>query len=279
MSQLERRMIRPERDCLEEAIHAVEASTGGMARFHDHTGQIETLLGNGRISHAHAVCLRIKAVDSARCTAVDLGACAAHARRSPRGFWKSCHGGLVEACVPLLHADRALGTLFLGPWRDTGGAELADPGARHRLAASARDLPALPAGERERVLGLARLLARAVVAAAAPLPAHHEDRRARIARLVDTYACEGLELESLAADLGLSPARTGVVVHRLFGCTFPQLLNNTRLTRARQLLATTRLTVTEIAARCGFADAAHLHRRFRAAEGCTPAAWRRNAAG
>lgn len=262
-------------DDLQAAMEAVEQAAGARLRFHDYTGQVEAVVGKARIHHDHPVCRRIKAVDPGLCTTVDLVRCGRRLRADRDGFWKSCHGGLLEVCVPLWHEQRALGALFLGPWRDEGAGE-ADLGPRHRLAATAADhLPELPRAQRARIQGLAWLAARAVAAAAAARPAREEDRQARIRRLVDTYACSGLELGTLAADLGLSAARTGVVVRTLFGCTFPQLITAARLARAGELLAGTALTVAEVAERCGFADAAHLHRRFRAAHGCTPETWRR----
>jgi AraC-like DNA-binding protein len=262
-------------DDLLAAMEAVEQAAGARLRFHDYTGQVEAVVGKARIHHDHPVCRRIKAVDPGLCTSVDLVRCGRRLRADRGGFWKSCHGGLLEVCIPLRDDERILGVLFLGPWCDEGAGEVA-AGPRHRLAATGADrLPDLPRAQRAHVQGLAWLAAQAVAAAAAARPAHAEDRQARIRRLVDTYACSGLELGTLAADLGLSAARTGAVVRVLFGCTFPQLITAARLTRACSLLAGTALTVAEVAQRCGFADAAHLHRRFRAAHGCTPEAWRR----
>lgn len=48
-----------------------------------------------------------------------------------------------------------------------------------------------------------------------------------------------------------------------------------RLARARTLLRTTSLPLAQIAAQCGYANAAHLSHRFRDTQGATPGAYRR----
>lgn len=48
-----------------------------------------------------------------------------------------------------------------------------------------------------------------------------------------------------------------------------------RLARARLLLRTTALPLAQVAAECGYANAAHFSHRFRDAHGTTPNAYRR----
>jgi len=81
---------------------------------------------------------------------------------------------------------------------------------------------------------------------------------------------------SVAGELGIS-TRT---VHYAFaraGTTFVQRLMELRLGRARDLLRNVRLydlPVTEVAARCGFADPSHFARRFRRRFGQSPVQFR-----
>ena len=66
------------------------------------------------------------------------------------------------------------------------------------------------------------------------------------------------------------------------GTTFTEQLMQTRLQRARELLADPRLRdvpVIEVAARCGFTDPSHFARRFRRQFGLTPLVFRRTAGG
>jgi AraC-like DNA-binding protein len=63
------------------------------------------------------------------------------------------------------------------------------------------------------------------------------------------------------------------------GCSFGQMLIESRLDRAQHVLDDARfrwLTIGEVAARSGFADASHFTKRFRQRFGVTPTAYRRS---
>lgn len=80
--------------------------------------------------------------------------------------------------------------------------------------------------------------------------------------------------ESLAAVIGCHPTHVTRLFTRFAGCTYSAWLERERLTMVRQLLRTSELNIGAIAERSGFASANYLIRRFRAAEGITPARWR-----
>jgi AraC family transcriptional activator of tynA and feaB len=89
-----------------------------------------------------------------------------------------------------------------------------------------------------------------------------------------------LTAPAVAEALGISP-RT---LHRAFAkdeLSFLQQLQALRIQRAADMLRATafmRLTVAEVGRRCGFADASHFTRAFKARTGHTPAHWRSGAA-
>src|SRR5262249_13479593 len=62
-------------------------------------------------------------------------------------------------------------------------------------------------------------------------------------------------------------ATTGVPPHRW--------LMHRRIDRAAKLLINEKLTISEVAQLCGFADQSHLARVFGRSRGCSPANWRR----
>ena len=62
---------------------------------------------------------------------------------------------------------------------------------------------------------------------------------------------------------------------RRYGETIIACVNSARLDAAKRLLRYTDLTIAEIAAQCGFKEQSYFSRRFRDAEGQTPAAYRR----
>ena len=77
----------------------------------------------------------------------------------------------------------------------------------------------------------------------------------------------------------LSPTRFNEAFRARTGLSPHAWIVAERLARARDLLVGTTDTLAAIAARCGFADHAHLTRAFRKAEGVSPSAWRRAARG
>jgi transcriptional regulator GlxA family with amidase domain len=54
------------------------------------------------------------------------------------------------------------------------------------------------------------------------------------------------------------------------GCAPRDYLKHVRIEHAKTLVATTGLSVTEIAARCGYPDPAHFTRQFRECTGMSP---------
>jgi AraC-like DNA-binding protein len=89
-----------------------------------------------------------------------------------------------------------------------------------------------------------------------------------------------LTLAAVAAEHGISK-RTLYYAFAEAGTTFVHELMSLRLQRAHQLLSDTRdddLSITEVAARCGFNDPSHFARRFRQQYGIAPAQLRRSAA-
>lgn len=84
-----------------------------------------------------------------------------------------------------------------------------------------------------------------------------------------------LKVEELAEVVPLSTSHFTRVFRRHFGVSPYQYLRRVRVLAASDLLATTELPVTAIAARCGFYDASHFANDFRADLGMSPTAYRR----
>jgi AraC-like DNA-binding protein len=78
----------------------------------------------------------------------------------------------------------------------------------------------------------------------------------------------------LAKRAGLSPVRFARLIKRIFRLTPSQLITQTRLAAAAQLLTDTDRAVAEIALACGFYDHSAFTRAFRSATGRTPTEFR-----
>lgn len=88
-------------------------------------------------------------------------------------------------------------------------------------------------------------------------------------------ACHGrVEVGALAKEVGWSRRHLGERFRREFGLTPKVAARVMRFEAARGLLGTPgRPGLAEAAARCGYADQAHLTREWRELAGCTPSTW------
>lgn len=88
-------------------------------------------------------------------------------------------------------------------------------------------------------------------------------------------ACHGLvEVGTLAGEVGWSRRHLGERFRREFGLT-PKVAGRVMRFEVthRMLRAAARPGLAEVAARCGYADQAHLTREWRELAGCTPSTW------
>ncbi len=97
----------------------------------------------------------------------------------------------------------------------------------------------------------------------------------RVLSLIDTRFAEPLPLEVLARAAGLSPRSLSRHFSRHLGESVGQYLARVRIGHACRLLGDTRLPVSVVAARSGFAGIANFNRQFKAMKAMTPAEFRR----
>ena len=102
-----------------------------------------------------------------------------------------------------------------------------------------------------------------------------DDRLLRAREYLDAHFREDGCLASAAALTGLSPRRFGELFRRSFDLPPGRYLAERRLECARRLLGLSELSVTEVAARCGFADVYYFSKFFKQATGLSPTEWRR----
>lgn len=84
-----------------------------------------------------------------------------------------------------------------------------------------------------------------------------------------------LTVQSLAAEVGVSPVRLARAFHRVFGESLGTYHRRLRVRRACERLRDGDATLAEVALETGFADQSHFTRVFRRLTGTTPAAYRR----
>lgn len=97
----------------------------------------------------------------------------------------------------------------------------------------------------------------------------------RVEEMIDARLDGDLPLAGLADACGLSVGHFARAFRRTTGMAPHRWLLQRRVERARHLLATSRLALSEIALACGFADQSHFTRVFTRLAGTSPGAWRR----
>ena len=98
-------------------------------------------------------------------------------------------------------------------------------------------------------------------------------------RKIDGYMNEHLEkplqVENLARQIQLSIGHFSRAFKASYGTSPHSHIVHLRLGRAKMLLSTTDMPLSQVAIACGFADQAHLSRHFRRMLNETPRQWRR----
>lgn len=97
----------------------------------------------------------------------------------------------------------------------------------------------------------------------------------RLRAFIDDHLDETIHIASLAGVARRSATYFCRAFKRTFGETPHAYVVGRRLHRARHLMLTTDLALSEIASSCGLTDQAHLCRLFRQTVGQSPAIWRR----
>lgn len=92
--------------------------------------------------------------------------------------------------------------------------------------------------------------------------------------VAEHYGEEDLSIAQIAEQLHFSPAYLNVLFKQEMKVTLKQYLNNYRLEKAKRLLNQEYLRITEIAEKCGYANANYFAKVFREAVGMTPVEYR-----
>ncbi|QLG91423.1 helix-turn-helix transcriptional regulator [Pseudomonas yamanorum] len=99
-------------------------------------------------------------------------------------------------------------------------------------------------------------------------------QRRQLVEYIDQQLAEPISLGQLAGMCALSEYHFARMFRESFGLPPHQYLLARRVNRARELLRSSSLPLSEIALACGFSSASHFTNRFRQAMGATPGEYR-----
>lgn len=98
----------------------------------------------------------------------------------------------------------------------------------------------------------------------------------RIIEFLHDHSDQGVSLADVAAAAGRNPAHVARSFRSSVGCSMSEYLHLVRVARARWMLRTTGMTLSQIAMACGFYDQAHFTRVFSRMMGVSPLRYRQN---
>lgn len=104
--------------------------------------------------------------------------------------------------------------------------------------------------------------------------ASEDEEVARAAQYIRDHAGTGLQVSDVLSHLGVSRASLQQRMKKVLGRTVHEEIQRVRLAKAKELLATGKLTIKQVSRESGFASVQYMTRVFRAMTGETPARYR-----
>ena len=96
-----------------------------------------------------------------------------------------------------------------------------------------------------------------------------------VRRLINLNLEKEISIEELATKVNLNRTTLQKVFKEMYGLTINDYRTKARMQLAKNLLVSTELTITEIAGRCGYANASKFSEVFKRNEGLLPKDWRK----
>lgn len=223
------------------------------------------------LGHHSLFCYAVKAQAFSACAKNDRAdlplVCFPMAGRVVEPFIRTCHAGADEVLIPLWSDGLLVGVVFVGQFTRT-----------HGRAATPLELPHLSSSEAEHLRKLTVPLKAYLMDVLSRLEREYQGRALGRRGVIEGYIRRSLvagpSLPELASLLSLSRSRTCHVVREETGHSFQDLVEERRITVARDLLANGDGTIGWIARQAGFKDTAYFCRYFKRKTGMTPTDFR-----
>jgi transcriptional regulator GlxA family with amidase domain len=95
-----------------------------------------------------------------------------------------------------------------------------------------------------------------------------------VRRIINSNLEQEISIEELSEKVNLNRTTLQKVFKEMYGLTINEYRTKSRIQLAKNLLASTNLSVTEIAGRCGYINASKFSEVFKRNEGILPKNWR-----
>ncbi len=231
--------------------------------------------------HGHLYCRLGRGVSPVcrqTCHAYCLREIPALARKKRKAFVSCCYRGAAEIVVPIFHHGELAFILLGGAFRDPESTVRPEQnGFPNEICKEFGKLKRLTQSRARQIARMFEALGKAILADVLAL--HETDgetkqsddpREIMILQYLRSFAHQKLTLAQMAARLSLSPSRASHLIHQLTGQSFQALLLQERVRRAKSLLATSGMSLQQVAAACGFSNEFYFSRQFKNLTGMPP---------
>jgi AraC-like DNA-binding protein len=192
-------------------------------------------------------------------------------------FVETCWKGITEIIIPLYHAGIHYGMFYAGSWREVEAVPAI--GLPKKFYKLYNQLPPLPSpGKIEDITNILTIFSAGIISFLSEYNAFDivpDTRGNQIIEFIRKFGTKKITLTDLAAHLNLSCSRTSYLLRTTLNKSFPELLTEERLKRVKTLLASTNMTLNEIAVQTGFNDEYYLSRIFKRQNSQTPGQYRK----
>jgi AraC-like DNA-binding protein/ligand-binding sensor protein len=281
---------------LEQLLSTVELLTGLEASVYPADPMVvaESIvaLPAGHRRHMSEFCRLVKGRDRRGCRGHDSLVSNRLAGEIGHAFVQQCHAGVAEVVIPVFGNREHLATVFLGQvvteavdaegfegvWRRVSAGRL----DRQRLHGA---FAALPRMTEHSLLQIGQFVECALQGMVHEMSAEVLERQLRIQdspqvrnalRILEKEHCWAITQAEMARRAHISAAHFSRLFKCVTGHTFTDYVTALRMRAAQNLLHQTRLPVSQIAQRMGYARQSYFTRRFRSVTGMTPSDYRRN---
>jgi AraC-like DNA-binding protein len=192
-----------------------------------------------------------------------------------RGFFRDCHGGVVDYIYPVSNRTRYLGAFFLGPWR-----RVSSQPSYPETQDSFDKLSVLPQGLDQILDGMLSPVARLIsqYKTGEQLDQLVFPDTSRITpglEYMQAHFEEKLMAHQVAKVCNLSVSRFLHLCKEETGVSFSRYVLDLRLNRAKELLGSGDFSIEQVAQKVGFPSRSYFSRMFRQMVGASPGEYRK----
>jgi AraC-like DNA-binding protein len=260
--------VKFNKNAIESMLSDIRQIIGVPITFFDETGKVIATPPKGNMSE---FCATVRASETGRklCSLSDENGCKLCREKGDSVTYR-CHAGVYETATPVIFENTVIGYIIFGQYLKPNQ----EPCNDKNLLPLFNELPTLTDDKIRAVCNVLRSCILSLYLADA-VAVERNELSSSIKEYINDNLSDKITVESLCSKFFINKKRLYSIFNREFGQTVKQYLLSARLTKAKHLLATTDLSVTEISEKVGFIDYNNFIQRFKKVIGASPLKYRK----